>query len=129
MSFGDLPFVGETKRPNSGRGRKRTVNTSRSRKAIGKRVQRNPRVSMRQIARDRGIRDRSVKGIAKTELGLKPYKLRKVQLLAVKNKLVRLRRCRKLLRRAASQRWERFIFDDVELFTVHKIHKNSFPKR
>ncbi|GFV96387.1 hypothetical protein TNCV_2869651 [Trichonephila clavipes] len=36
--------------------------------------QRNPRVSMRQIARDMGISDRSVKRIAKTELGLKLYK-------------------------------------------------------
>ncbi|GFW04590.1 hypothetical protein TNCV_2226081 [Trichonephila clavipes] len=68
-----------------------------------KRVQRNPRVSMRQITRDMGIRDRSVRRIAKTEIGLKPYKLRKVQFFTEKNKLVLLRRRRKLLIRAASQ--------------------------
>ncbi|GFT40391.1 paired domain-containing protein [Trichonephila clavipes] len=60
-----------------GSGRKRTVSTSRNRKAIEKRVQRNPRVSMRQIARDMRISDRSVRRIAKTDLGLKPYKLQK----------------------------------------------------
>ncbi|GFX77062.1 uncharacterized protein TNCV_1072621 [Trichonephila clavipes] len=44
-----------------GNERKCTINTSRNRKAIKKRVQRNPRVSMRQIAREMGISDRSVK--------------------------------------------------------------------
>ncbi|GFX45772.1 hypothetical protein TNCV_934111 [Trichonephila clavipes] len=43
-----------------GNGRKCTVNTSRNRKAIEKRIQRNPRVSMKQITRDMGISDRSV---------------------------------------------------------------------
>ncbi|GFT14377.1 hypothetical protein TNCV_4003701 [Trichonephila clavipes] len=63
-------------------GRKRTVNTSRNRKAVEKRVQRNPRVSMKPIARNKGISDISVRLIAKKDLGLKPYKLRKVQLLS-----------------------------------------------
>ncbi|GFU76305.1 uncharacterized protein TNCV_527851 [Trichonephila clavipes] len=57
-----------------------TVNTSKNHKAIEKRVQRSIRVSMRQITRGMGISDRLVRRIAKTELGLKPYKLRKVQL-------------------------------------------------
>ncbi|GFS73923.1 DDE_3 domain-containing protein [Trichonephila clavipes] len=86
----------------------------KTRELVTKRVQRNPRVSKKQIARDMGISDISVKRIAKTELGLKPYKLRKVQLLTDKNKLVRLRRCRKLLRRDASQRWERFLFTSLQ---------------
>ncbi|GFW23179.1 DDE_3 domain-containing protein [Trichonephila clavipes] len=60
--------------------RKRTVNTSR----YSTRVQRNPRISMRQIVRDMGISDRSARRVVKTELGLKPYKLRKVQPLTEK---------------------------------------------
>ncbi|GFX61100.1 uncharacterized protein TNCV_4564961 [Trichonephila clavipes] len=80
---------------------------------------------MRQIASDMGISDRSVKRIAKTELGLKSYKLRKVQLLTEKNKLVRLRRCRKYLRRAASQRWERFLLTGEKLFTVQQVHNSQ----
>ncbi|GFX77749.1 uncharacterized protein TNCV_1106661 [Trichonephila clavipes] len=86
------------RRPGS--GRKCTVNTSRNHKAIEKRVQRNPKVSMKQIACDMGISGRSVRRIAKKEL--KPYKLRKVKLLTEKNKLVRLQRRRKLLRRPPS---------------------------
>ncbi|GFT03345.1 uncharacterized protein TNCV_2985171 [Trichonephila clavipes] len=65
-------------------GRKLIVNASWNRMAIEKRVQRNPRVSMKQIVHDMGISDRSVRRIAKTELGLKPYKLRKFQLLTEK---------------------------------------------
>ncbi|GFW69131.1 uncharacterized protein TNCV_1818851 [Trichonephila clavipes] len=43
------------------RGLKLLINTSRNRKVIEKRAQRNPRVFMSQIARDMGISDRSVK--------------------------------------------------------------------
>ncbi|GFY14273.1 uncharacterized protein TNCV_3614611 [Trichonephila clavipes] len=75
-------FGNDGRRP--GIGQKRTINTSKNRKAIEKRVQRNPRVSMRQITRGMGISDRSVRQIAKMKLGLKPYKLRKVQLLTEK---------------------------------------------
>ncbi|GFU65796.1 paired domain-containing protein [Trichonephila clavipes] len=67
-----------------GSGRKRSVNTSGNHKAIAKRVQRNPRVSMRQTTRDLGISDRSVRRITKTELERKTCKLRKVQLLTEK---------------------------------------------
>ncbi|GFV84269.1 uncharacterized protein TNCV_1591281 [Trichonephila clavipes] len=52
---------------------------------------------------------------------MKPYKMQKVQLLTERNKPVRLWRCRKLLRRAASQRLERFLFTDEKLFTVQKV--------
>ncbi|GBO01111.1 hypothetical protein AVEN_252084-1 [Araneus ventricosus] len=79
------------RRPGS--RRKHTMNTSKNRKAIKKRVQRNPRVSMRKIVRDMGISDRSVRQMARTELGLKPYMFQKVQLLTEKNKFVRLQRC------------------------------------
>ncbi|GFX60776.1 uncharacterized protein TNCV_4977521 [Trichonephila clavipes] len=111
-----------------GSGRKHAVNTSRNRKASEKRIQRNPRFSMRQIASDMGKSDRLMRQIEKTELGVKPYKLRKVQLLTEKNKLVLLRRCRKLLRRAASQHWERFLFTDEKLFTVQHVHNSQKDK-
>ncbi|GFV60962.1 uncharacterized protein TNCV_996951 [Trichonephila clavipes] len=44
------------RRPGS--GRKYSVSTSKNRKVIEKRVQRNPRVSMRKIAHGMGISDR-----------------------------------------------------------------------
>ncbi|GBM82296.1 hypothetical protein AVEN_149621-1 [Araneus ventricosus] len=63
--------------------------------------------------------------MAKTELGLKPYKFQKVQLLTEKNKLMRLQRCQKLLRRTASQLWERFLFTDEKLLTVQQAHNSQ----
>ncbi|GBL93111.1 hypothetical protein AVEN_216464-1 [Araneus ventricosus] len=69
------------------------------------------------------ISDRSAR--RKTELGLKPYKFQKVQLLTEKNKHVRLQRCRKLLRRTARQSWERFLFTDEKLFTVQQDHNSQ----
>ncbi|GFW01962.1 uncharacterized protein TNCV_1148421 [Trichonephila clavipes] len=86
---------------------------------------RSQRVSMRQIVRDMRIRDRSVRQTTKPELGLKPYKLREAQLLTEENKLVRHRICRKLLRRAASQRWERFLFTGEKFLTVQQVHNSQ----
>ena len=60
-----------------GRERKQTVNTSQNRKIIKKRVNRNPHVSMRKIARETRISRESVRLIAKRELNLHPYKFRK----------------------------------------------------
>ncbi|KAM8718286.1 hypothetical protein ACLKA7_000988 [Drosophila subpalustris] len=63
--------------------------------------------------------------MAKKHLGLKPYKLQKVQLLTDENKRVRLQRCRQLKRRAAGQRWERILFTDEKLFTVEQSHNHQ----
>ncbi|KAL7737264.1 hypothetical protein ACLKA6_012888 [Drosophila palustris] len=108
-----------------GRGRKSTVNNSANRQIIRKRVKRNPRFSMRKIARETGIKRESVRQMAKKHLGLKPYKLQKVQLLTDENKRVRLQRCRQLKRRAAGQRWERILFTDEKLFTVEQSHNHQ----
>ncbi|GFX51183.1 DDE_3 domain-containing protein [Trichonephila clavipes] len=67
------------------------------------------------------ISDRSVRRMVETELGLKPYKLQKVEILTEKTKLVRLRRCRKLL----SQRWERLLFTDEKLFAFQRVHNSQ----
>lgn len=114
---------GVSRRPGS--GRKRTVNISKNRQIIKKRVERNPRVSMRKIARETGISRSSVQRIAKKEFKLKPYKFQKVQLLTDDNKRVRLARCRQLKRRAASQKWERILFTDEKLFTVEQSHNHQ----
>ena len=114
-----------TEHDRPGRGRKRTVNTSSNRQIIRKRVGRNPRVSMRKIARETGMNRESVRQIAKKELGLKPYKLQNVQLLTEANKCVWLQRCRKLQSRAAGSRWERMLFTDEKIFTLEHAHNNQ----
>ncbi|GFW54385.1 uncharacterized protein TNCV_3703451 [Trichonephila clavipes] len=72
------------------------------------------------------ISDKSVRRIAKTELGVTRYK--KFSFSLKKCKLVRLRRCRKLLKRAAGQRWEIFIFTDEKFFTVEQFHNSQNDK-
>ncbi|GBO33342.1 hypothetical protein AVEN_260606-1, partial [Araneus ventricosus] len=57
--------------------------------------------------------------------GTEALQVSKVQLLIEKNKLVRLQRCRKLLRLAASQLWERFLFTDAKLSTVQQAHNSQ----
>ena len=60
------------------------------------RVHRNSCISMRKVAREIGISERSVRRIAKNELGIRSYKIQKAQLLTKENKRVRLERCKLL---------------------------------
>ena len=60
----------------------------------------------------------SPRQIARNELQLKAYKLRRGQSLMDKQKLIRLQRCRKLTRRASGNLWENILFTDEKLFTV-----------
>lgn len=62
--FRELGHYG--RRPGS--GKKRSVNTSANRQIIRKRVKRNPRVSMRKVARETGIKREMVRLMAKNEL-------------------------------------------------------------
>ena len=89
-------------------GRPRTKNTAKTRKCIHDRIKRNSRVSMKKIARETGINRESARLIAKNELGLRPYKLQKVQLLTDKMKATRLKRCRALMRRVQVRNGRRF---------------------
>ena len=98
------------------------MNMSRNRKTIKKRVGRNPRVSMRKIARETGIPRESVRLIAKNELGLKAFKLQKGQLLTDQNKKVRVQRSRALLQRVAGHE---IVFSDEKIFTIEAYHNHQ----
>lgn len=113
--------LGHTER-KLGSGRKRTARTAKHIKIVRERVRRNPRVSIRKISRETGINVSTVHRIAKKDLHLRPYKLQKVQLLTDKNKEVRLERCRRLLRRHATQET---LFTDEKLFTVEQAHNHQ----
>lgn len=119
--FNQLGHAGD----RTGRGRKRTVRTSVNRKIIKQRVQRNSRVSMRRISRETGISATSVRRIAKVDLRLKAYKLRRAQLLKNENKEIRLQRCRELARRHAAGNWKRILFTDEKIFTVEQHHNHQ----
>lgn len=103
-----------------GRGRKRTVRTAYNRKIIRQRINRNPKISMRRVALETKISNRSVRRIVKEELMLFPYKFRKAQFLTDKNKMVRLQKCKLLLSRHVALNWENILFTDEKIFTIEQ---------
>ncbi|CAN7946580.1 unnamed protein product, partial [Ixodes pacificus] len=69
------------------------------------RVKRYLRVPTRKIARKTGIERESMRQMVKKELKLKPYKPETFQLLADRNKRVRLQRRRQPKRQATGMQW------------------------
>ncbi|CAG0900337.1 unnamed protein product [Darwinula stevensoni] len=64
-----------------GRGRKRSANTAANRRKIKGRIQRNPRLSARKIAKAVGISKSSTHRVLKNGLQLKAYKFQEAHLL------------------------------------------------
>ena len=110
-------------RPRS--GRPRTAVTPRNVNVVRKRIQRNPRKSLRQMARDLHISDKSVRDIVHDRLNCHSYRLQKSYALAEETKETRVRRCRELLRRAADNRHLSFVFSDEKLFTVDAVYNRQ----
>ena len=77
---------------------------------------------MRKIVREICVNCKTVRLIAKEDLGLKPYKIHKMQLLMNANKDVRKERCQMLLNRAAGNNWERILFSYEKLFTIQQAY-------
>lgn len=107
-------------RPRS--GRPCSANTPHIRKIIRDRVRRNPRRSMRQMAREIGISEASIRNIAKNELKLKSLKLQKHQHLDEKKCDKRLERCSRLLRERATGFQKSIIFSDEKFFSIEQAH-------
>ena len=82
-------------------GRPRTSRTPKLIKVVRERIRRNPRRSMRKMARELQISEGSVRNIVKKDLRLRPYKLQKAHLLTKKNQQQRDQRCKALLKRLA----------------------------
>ena len=93
--FKELGHYGD--RP--GRGRKRTIYSLRNRNVVKKRIQKNPRISMKKFARDMKISRETARLMAVEELGLGPQKIKEVQKLILEKKRTRLQKCKELLKR------------------------------
>ena len=111
-----------TDRPRS--GRPRTARSTRVRKAVRSRVKRNPRRSMRKMAKDLGVNRESLRNLVHNDLGLKSLKRRTVHHLTPALRRKQLERCKGLLRRLAPRDIEKIMFSDGKLFTV-KEAKNT----
>lgn len=105
-------------RPRSGRPKSAT--TKSTVKKVKKRINRNPRRSATQMAKDMEISRGSMSSILKNDLGLKPYKRQKVHELTAKQKKVRLDRSKLLLRRAARGDFPNIVFSDEKNFPLEQ---------
>lgn len=110
--------LGNTKdRPKS--GRPRSCRTKSNIKAVRERVRRDPKRSMRKMARDLKMDPKSMRTIVKTDLKLSPLKLKKRQHLTVLQKRKRAERAGLLLNllKSGTQKGE-IVFSDEKMFTV-----------
>lgn len=107
-------------RPRS--GRKRSVCTPDRIKRVREKIRRNPARSARKLAKEENIDRESMRRIIKVELGLRPYRKRKMHGLTAKQKLTRIQRCKMLLKRHGKKKVEKIIFSDEKLFVMQQSH-------
>ena len=105
-------------------GRRRNASTPRRIKAVGARIRRNPRRSQRKLASQMDIPRSTIQRIIKGDLGLRPYKRRKVDGLKLQQRQARLERSKALLRRYAEKDVDRIVFSDEKLFVMEE-HLNA----
>ena len=110
-------------RPRS--GRPVSVSTVRMRKVVRSRVLRNPRRSVRKMAKELKISRGSLQNIMKKDLGLSSYKRRKVHFLTKSMKVKRLSRSKCLLSRFATHGLDQVLFSDEKLFTIEEVSNSQ----
>lgn len=105
-------------------GRKVTVTTPTVIKAVRERIRRNPERSMRWMAKELDISEKSMRRIVKGKLNMTPYRIQKGAFLTDKNKTLRMQKSRKLLQATRSGTHLRTVFTDEKIFTV-EANKNG----
>ena len=105
-------------------GRPTSATTTQKIKVIRSRIQRNPQRSMRKMALELKIPRESVRTIVKSDLGLFPYKKRKVHFISAQIKIKMLAR-KALLARFASFGLDEILFSDEKLFTVEQAYNRQ----
>ena len=118
--------TGTTKdRPRT--GRPVTATTPTLVKRIRERIRSNPKRSLRKMAKEMNISERSVRRVVKTRMGLRPIKLQKTHALTDQMKATRLQRCRALLQRFTPADTSDILFTDEKLFNVEQTfnHQND----
>lgn len=114
-----LRETGSTKdRPRS--GRPRSARTPALKKKVYQRIYKNPRRSARKLARQLNTSRSTIRRIIDEDLGLHPYKKRKVPGLTAAKKKKRLDRSKALFERFPSQNLENLVFSDEKLFNVEE---------
>lgn len=103
-----------------GGGHQKTATSREMVQKVKKRLERNPRRSANQMAKELKISDRSIRRILKNDLKVKPYKIQKAHDLTPKQQQVRLERAKELLRLAESGQLPNIVFSDEKIFTIEQ---------
>lgn len=101
-------------------GRRRTVRTSGAIKRIREQIRRNPQRSVRKLAEQNKMSVTSAWRIVREDLGLKPYKKRKMHGLTNAQIEKRFVRCKDLLSRHGDKDLETMVFSDEKFFGVEE---------
>lgn len=101
------------------------VCTPANRNKIKKRIQRNPKRSMRSMARQDGIDEKSVRKMVKSQLGYHPYKIQKAHYLDERMKANRLEKAKKMRRLAGGSRHRLVLFTDEKNFPIEQAHNHQ----
>lgn len=100
-------------------GRKKSVRTQKLIKTVRERFRRNPRQSGRKMARKLNVSNTTFRRLVKEDLGLKAYKRRRIHGLTEKNKMERVKRCKRLVQRHANSE---ILFTDEKLFVLQETY-------
>lgn len=103
-----------------GGGPKKTATSPEMVRKVKKRLERNPRRSGRQMAKELNISQDSIRRILKNELHVKPYKFQKAHDLTPKQKKVRLDRAKELLRLDERGEFPNIVFSDEKNFPIEQ---------
>ncbi len=101
-----------------------TVQTPGRIEAVRVRIRRNPRQSQRKLASQVGVSRTSIRRNLKEDLGLTPYKRRKVHGLSTQQRRARLEKSKALLQRYDFGDEERIVFFYEKLFVIEE-HLNA----
>lgn len=109
-------------------GRPNTATSMEIVKRTREKIRRKANRSMRQMAKDEGISERSMRRVVREKLRKRSYKVQKAHGLTDQMKITRLNRCKELLKRfKTSARASTILFTDECLFTVEQFvnHQND----
>ncbi|VDL81180.1 unnamed protein product [Nippostrongylus brasiliensis] len=95
-----------------------TARTDSNRRNMRAAIRRNPRVSIRKLAKTANIATMSAWRLFK--LNLRSYRCQKAHTLTPKMMQIRVERCKRLLRRFSAARHLNIVFSDEKLFTIEQ---------
>ena len=115
-------------RPRAGRPRSARTPALKNKNKVHCRVIRNPRRSIRKMARDFSVNHETMRKLVTEDLGLKSFKRTKAHNLNDSIRAKRLERCKALLRRFAPGSEEQILFSDEKIFTVKEVTNSQTDK-